>query len=437
MAARGEKTGLEQLSVREGAKRIAAGEITSEALVQACLDRIAAREGEVGAWAFLDPEAAIAQAQAADRGSARGPLHGVPIAIKDIIDTVDMPTAHGSPIYTGNRPAWDAAPVALLREAGAVILGKTVTTEFAAVTPGKTRNPHDTARTPGGSSSGSAAAVADFMVPAALGTQTVGSTIRPASYCGAVGFKPTYQALSLAGVKQQAESLDTLGIIARTVDDVHLLGRILAGDTPGPVLPKRAAPPRLAFCRTPHWPKAEPAMVKAMEEAKRLFAGAGAWIEEHELSPRFAEALDAQWTILRFEFARVLTFERTQRREQLSERLRNLLDEGMKIGSDEHRAAQALAHACRAEIAPLFDRFDAILTPAAAGEAPDGLQSPSDLLFQRLWTLLHLPAITLPGLEGPNELPLGVQLVGRHDGDAALLGVAAWAEPILAGSRQR
>jgi Asp-tRNA(Asn)/Glu-tRNA(Gln) amidotransferase A subunit family amidase len=245
--------------------------------VAACLARIAEREGEVGAWIHLDSGAALEQARAADAAPARGPLHGVPIGIKDIIDTADMPTAYGSPIYEGHRPAADAAPVALLREAGAVILGKTVTTEFAAVTAGKTRNPRNLAHTPGGSSSGSAAAVADWMAPAALGTQTVGSTIRPASLCGVVGFKPTYQALSYAGVKAQAESLDTLGIMARSVGDVGLLHAVLSG---GPAPAERAAsatPPRLAFCRTAHWAKIEPAAVAAMETAQKKLRAAGAW----------------------------------------------------------------------------------------------------------------------------------------------------------------
>ena len=424
---------LDRMTVREAARRIAAGEITSEALVAACLARIAAREREVGAWSHLDPAAALEQARAADAAPRRGPLHGVPVGIKDLIDTFDMPTEYGSPIYEGHRPAADAAPVALLREAGAVILGKTVTTEFAAVTPGKTRNPRNLAHTPGGSSSGSAAAVADWMAPAALGTQTVGSTIRPASYCGVVGFKPTYQALSIAGVKAQAESLDTLGIMAQSVADVCLLHAVLSA---GPVPAAGAAPatpPRLAFCRTAHWPKAEPAAVAAMETAQRKLRAAGAWIEDVELPARFAEAIDAQWLILRYEFARNLSFERSQRRELLSDRLRALLDDGIGIAPADHAAAQALARACRAEIAGVFQRFDAILTPAAAGEAPEGLLGPSDLLFQRLWTLLHLPAITLPGLAGPRGLPVGIQLVGPHAEDSKLLDVARWAEPILAG----
>lgn len=422
---------LERLGLREAARRIAAGEITSEALVSACLARIAARESEVGAWIHLDPAAALEQARKADAVVARGPLHGVPIGIKDIIDTADMPTAYGSPIYEGHRPAADAASVALLREAGAVILGKTVTTEFAAVTAGKTRNPRNLAHTPGGSSSGSAAAVADWMVPAALGTQTVGSTIRPASLCGVVGFKPTYQALSYAGVKAQAESLDTLGLMARSADDIRLLHGVLSAGPAPSAEPAPETPPRLAFCRTAHWAKIEPAAAAAMEAAQKRLRAAGAWIEEVALAKHFAEAIDAQWLILRFEFARAMSFERTQRRDLLSDRLRGLLDDGIEIAPADHAAAQALARACRSEIAGVFERFDAILTPATAGEAPEGLHGPSDLLFQRLWTLLHLPAITLPGLTGERGLPIGIQFVGPHGSDDKLLDVARWAEPVL------
>jgi amidase len=423
--------GLERLTVGEAARRLERGAVTSEALVRACLDRIAAREAVVGAWAHLDPEMALAEARERDRSPRRGPLHGVPVGIKDIIDTADMPTAYGSPIYAGCRPTADAACVALLREAGAVILGKTVTTEFAAVTPGKTANPHRPAHTPGGSSSGSAAAVADFMVPAALGSQTVGSTIRPASYCGVVGFKPTYGALSLAGVKAQAESLDTLGLLTRAVDDLVLLSNALLGVTQAFDAPPRETPPRLGFCRSPHWPKAQASTIRVMDEAVRLYSAAGARIEEVTLSESFDRALPAQWTILSFEFARVLAYERTRQRDRLSERLRTLLDAGMEIPAADYRSALAVAAACRAEIAPVFGRVDALLTPAAAGEAPEGLTSPSDLLFQRLWTALYLPVLTLPGFRGETGLPVGIQLVGRHGGDGALLSVARWAEALM------
>jgi amidase len=269
------------------------------------------------------------------------------------------------------------------------------------------------------------------MVPAALGTQTVGSTIRPASYCGAVGFKPSYHALSLAGVKAQAESLDTLGVFARSVADIVLVSGALLGAPEGFTAPARETPPRLAFCRSPHWPKAHASVVEAMDEALRLFRADGAWVEDVDLAPDYERVLDAQWTILSFEFARVLAFERTLRRDDLSERLRDLLDRGSQAPFAEYRAALDLATRCRTEIDPLFERFDAIVTPAAASEAPEGLHAPSDLLFQRLWTVLRLPAITLPGLKGERGLPIGVQLVGRRNADAAFLAVARWAESTL------
>jgi Asp-tRNA(Asn)/Glu-tRNA(Gln) amidotransferase A subunit family amidase len=408
-------------------RRMAAGETTSEALVSACLGRIAAREEAVGAWAWIEPGAALERARAADRAPRRGPLHGIPVAIKDIIDTADMPTEYGSAAYPGHRPAADAACVALLKEAGMVPLGKTVTTEFAALTPGKTRNPHSPEHSPGGSSSGSAAAVADFMAPLALGTQTVGSTVRPASYCGAVGFKPTYQTFSLAGVKGQAESLDTLGLMARAVDDIVLLGDVLLtgfADT----VPQLDRPLRIGFARSPHWPNIEPYTIGIMDRAIAMLRGAGAEVADCDAADGMNDALDAQWTMLSFEFARILSFERTSRREALSEGLVGLLDRGMTIPLADYRAAFAVGERCREAIAPAFDRFDVLVTPAAAGEALLGVRTQSDLLFQRLWTMLRLPAITLPGFSGPNGLPVGIQLVGAPGRDGELLAAARFAE---------
>src|SRR5215510_11845337 len=242
---------LHELTVVEAAQAIAAGTITSEALVHACLERIMAREESIRAWEYLDPKAALTQARACDRSPAQGLLHGVPVGIKDLIDTADMPTSYGSPIYAGHRPVWDAASVALLRAAGAVILGKTVTTEFAMFTPGKTANPHNVAHTPGGSSSGSAAAVADAMVPLALGTQTAGSIIRPASFCGVVGYQPTHGQFSVAGIKALSQTLDTLGGSARSVADVALLRAALVGGASQ--LPALERAPRIGLCRTPQW----------------------------------------------------------------------------------------------------------------------------------------------------------------------------------------
>jgi amidase len=422
---------LNRLSLRDAARQVAAGTITSEALVGACLDRIAEREPVVGAWAYLDAERALASAREKDRAPARGPLHGVPVGIKDIIDTADMPTGHGSPIYEGKVPVADAACVALLRAAGAVVLGKTVTTEFAAFSPGKTANPHNPAHLPGGSSSGSAAAVADFMVPAALGTQTVGSTIRPSAYSGAVGFKPTFGAFPLAGVKPQAPSLDTHGLITRTAVDLPLLGGILL-DLPAPLaIPTRGTPPRIGFCRSPHWPKAQPATVRAMEESCRILGGAGARITDVDLSPDFDRVLDAQMTIVGFEMNRAMAYERRFHWHKLSPRLRDFMLRFDRIGLDDYRAALAVAASCRAQIAKAFESCDVILTPSQSGEAPEGLDTPSDLMFQRLWTILHLPCLTLPAFKGEKGLPIGVQLVGAHGKDEALLADAIWAEARL------
>jgi amidase len=422
---------LNKLTTRQAAAQIAGGRITSEALVRACLDRIAAREPVVGAWTHLEPERALAAARAKDREPARGLIHGVPVGIKDIIDTADMPTGHGSPIYAGKVPPADAASVALLRAAGAIVLGKTVTTEFAAFSPGKTANPHDPTRIPGGSSSGSAAAVADFMVPAALGSQTVGSTIRPSAYCGAVGFKPTFGTFPLAGVKPQAPSLDTLGIIVRAVEDIPLIAGALLDLTEPLSVPVRDSPPRVGFCRSPHWPNAQPATVRAMEESCRVLGAAGARIADVDLSPAFDRVLDAQMTIVGFEMNRAMAYERRFHREKLSARLAEFMDGAERLALADYRAALAAAAACRAEIAGVFERCDVILTPSQAGEAPAGLNTPSDLLFQRLWTVLHLPCLTLPAFKSENGLPIGVQFVGAHGRDEDFLADALWVEARL------
>lgn len=425
------KTSLNRLTATEASAMMAEGWLTAVSLLEACLERIEARDEAVGAWTHLDTEAALAQAQARDDGPRIGPLHGIPVAIKDIIDTHDMPTEYGSPAYAGHQPAGDAACVALLRAAGAVIMGKSVTTEFAAVTPGKTANPHDPEHTPGGSSSGSAAAVADFQAPLALGTQTVGSTIRPAAYCGVVGFKPSYHTFTLAGVMVQAETLDTLGLMARSVDDIRLLSDgLLAG---GPVFqaPVRTDPPRLAFCPSPHWPEADGHTRAAMEQARGLFEAAGASVTQLDLPPEYGDVLEAHWTILCFEFARVLAFEKAEKSGDLSAGLLGLIERGMAISVSDYRDAFGLAETCRADIGPRLEAFDAVITPSAASAAPRGLFIPTDRLFQRLWTVLRVPAITLPGFSDDRGLPIGVQLVGPSGADADLLAVASWAESVI------
>ena len=426
--------GINRYDATTARKMIEAGSFTATEYLQACLDRIAEREADVGAWTYLAKATALERAAKADAAPGASALHGIPIAIKDIIDTHDMPTEHGSPIYKSVVPASDAACVAMLRRAGAIILGKTVTPEFAAVTPGRTANPHNIKHTPGGSSSGSAAAVADFMVPAAIGTQTVGSTIRPASYCGVVGYMPSHQILPVQGVKVQAGSLDNLGILTRSVADVALVANAILGGDALHAEPL-TRPPRIGFCPSPHWPQAQPATREVMEDAMALLRSAGATVEMVALPKSFDAALDAHWTILAFEFARAMAYEYDNHADKLSERLVGLLGRGFAMPFADYRSACALVEDRRAEFAPIVAKYDALLTPAAAGEAPEGLTGPSDLLFQRFWTALHVPAITLPGFVGPQNLPIGIQLIGAHLEDTKLLRAAAWIERAIRDRR--
>jgi Asp-tRNA(Asn)/Glu-tRNA(Gln) amidotransferase A subunit family amidase len=332
---------------------IASGAFTATDYLHACLDRIAEREADVGAWTYLAREKALAQSSAIDARGDAGVLRGIPIAIKDIIDTRDMPTEHGSPIYKGSIPPFDAACVAMLRRAGAIILGKTVTPEFAAFAPGRTANPHNLKHTPGGSSSGSAAAVADFMVPAAIGTQTVGSTIRPASYCGVVGFMPSHQILPVQGVKAQAGSLDNLGILTRSVADVALVANAILGCEALQAQPS-AAPPRIGFCPSPHWPQAHDSTRRVMQDAIALLRKAGAIIEDVNLPANFKDALEAHWTILAFEFARALAFEYEAHQDRLSPKLVDLLNRGFTTPFADYLKAFAIAPRAVASLPPLW-----------------------------------------------------------------------------------
>jgi Asp-tRNA(Asn)/Glu-tRNA(Gln) amidotransferase A subunit family amidase len=420
---------LYELTAAEAATAIADGTLTSEALVTACLERITAREERLGAWEYLNAEKALAQARMCDRSPARGPLHGVPVGIKDLIDTCDMPTAYGSPIYARYQPAWDAACVALLRTAGAVILGKTVTTEFAMFTPGKTANPHHLAHTPGGSSSGSAAAVADSMVPLALGSQTAGSIIRPASFCGVVGYKPTHGQFAVAGIKALSQTLDTLGGMARSVADVALLRAALVG---GPDrLPGLERPPRIGLSRTPQWPHATAATRDALDTAGQRLTTAGAAVSELVLPAEFEPLAAAQETIQIFEGARCFTYELTRHREQLSQKLLELLAPAEGITYAAYAEAMTLADTCRRQLDTIFTDYDVLLVPSAPGEAPAGLEATGNPIFNRIWTLLHTPAVNLPGLQGPNGLPVGVQVIGPIGMDDRLLAIAAWMHPRL------
>jgi Asp-tRNA(Asn)/Glu-tRNA(Gln) amidotransferase A subunit family amidase len=423
---------LNELCASEAARLIAAGRISSEALVRDCLARIDAREATVRAWAFLDAEGALRQARERDRNPARGPLHGVPIGVKDIFDTADMPTQMGSPIYEGWRPPADAACVAIARAAGAVILGKTVTAEFAGMTPGETRNPHDPSRTPGGSSSGSAAAVADVMVPLALGTQTGGSVLRPASFCGIVGWKPSFGRYNRAGLKMAAESLDTIGSMARTIDDVELMDCVLLGAPPRQPEPLRA-PPRIGVCRTHLWETAQPETITAIEDSAARLARAGARVREVTLPEEFSGLTGARDLVGSVERSRAIAHERHHHRDRISERLQRSLQLGSETRYEDYAEALALAARCRERLAGVFEDSDLLLAPCVPGEAPAGIESTGDPRFQRLWTVLYVPTMTLPTHKGPAGLPVGIQLVAPMLGDFELFDSARWVWEKLGG----
>ena len=423
------------LTVREAARQIADRRLSAEALVKVCLDHIQERETVVGAWQLIDRERALAAARRCDTEPPRGPLHGIPIAVKDLIDTADMPTSYGSPIYRDYRPAADASCVALARAAGAIVLGKTVTTEFAAFTPGKTANPRNPAHTPGGSSSGSAAAVADGMVPLAFGTQTAGSVIRPAAYCGCIGYKPSFGLINRAGVKPLADSLDTVGVLARTVEDAAFFVGVLAERPALRHLAVPSDPPRFGLYRTPMWEEAETATAAALDTARAAFERAGAVVTELAIAPEHHGLAEVQDTIMRFEMAQALAYERIEHSAELSPALAQTLDAGMTIGSDEYERTLARAAEARAGLDAFFGQCHAVLVPAAPGEAPLGLGNTGNPIFNRMWTLLGVPCVTLPALWAENGLPTGVQLVGRTWDDARLMGCAAFLEQALAASR--
>jgi amidase len=413
------------LSATEAAARIAAGKLTAVKLAEDCLARVSAREETVRAWSHIDPQQVIEQARARDTEMPRSPLHGVPVAIKDIIDTADMPTEYGSPIYAGYRPRADAACVTLLRNAGAVIMGKTVTAEFAMSHPGKTRNPLNTAHTPGGSSSGSAAAVADRMVPLALGTQTGGSVLRPAAFCGIVGFKPTFDAINTVGVKPNTKSYDTLGIMGRSVADVALAFAVMTrrGAT-GVTLPALEKP-RIGFYRTPQWAKADEATHAALEDAVSRFAEAGARMSEISMPGKIDELAAARSQIGDFESSRALAWERQHFEEKIA--VCEKLKKADAVTLEEYIAAQKLLDECRRLFEVTFGDDDALLVPSAPGEAPRSLATTGDAAFNQMWTALHLPCVTVPAFTGPTGLPIGVQLVGAFGADYKTLACAEWA----------
>jgi Asp-tRNA(Asn)/Glu-tRNA(Gln) amidotransferase A subunit family amidase len=407
---------------------IETGDLTAEAVVRSCLDRIAVREPVVRAWSHLASEEALARARELDKAGGKGLLHGLPFGLKDIFDTADMPTTYGSPIYVGCRPAADASAGALPRAAGGILLGKTVTTEFANRHPGPTTNPLDPGFSPGGSSSGSAAAVADFMVPLAIGTQTGGSVIRPAAYCGVVGFKPSFGLFPPAGMRINTETLDTVGIMARSVGDIALFrAAMTAIPYEPPAMPETA--PRIGLCRGPHWDDAQPEGQAVLEAAADRLAAAGAGIRETELPPECAETDEVQRTLGSFEGLRNHMPELYRHEALLSAELRQeKIARGRELTLEEFRNACRKAETARAAAREWAGGFDAILTLPAPGQAPRGLASTGSAVFNAVWTQLWMPCLTLPAGQGPDGLPVGVQLVGRRHDDARLLEVGIWIE---------
>ncbi|WP_018390828.1 amidase [Ancylobacter sp. FA202] len=426
-----------ELSAVAAAAAIARGELTSVALVTSLLNRIAERREAVQAWVYLDPEKALAEARAADARTAdvlapSGPLHGVPVGLKDIINVAGMPTRFNSPIYPDYIPFANSACAAMIRKAGGFILGKTVTTEFANRHPGPTMNPHDPARTPGGSSQGSAAAVADRQVPLAIGTQTSGSIIRPAAFCGIVGYKPSFGEISRVGVKPHSGTLDTLGLCARSVGDVELLRAVLVGIPYEPVAPATGRL-RVAICRD-HWDAAEPAARASVESVARLMEASGAEIGELVLPPALFQGWQEDHRrIANFEAARGFGHEKRLHRDKLSrEFYEGRVLDGEMCSVDDYIAAQRRSEAMRVWIEGALEDIDVVLTPAAAGEAPLGLARTGDAGFNSLWTLLYTPSLTLPCGRGPAGMPLGVQLIGRRFEDERLFAIASAVEQMLA-----
>jgi Asp-tRNA(Asn)/Glu-tRNA(Gln) amidotransferase A subunit family amidase len=439
--------GLGAVAIRD---RVAGGALRAVEVAEAVVARIAVGEADVGAWAWHDPEFVRAQARALDahRATGRpiGALHGVPVGLKDIIDTAKIPTENGTALDAGRVPARDAGVVERLKAAGALIVGKTVTTELAFMEPSATRNPAAPGRSPGGASSGSAAAVAAGHVPVAGGTQTGGSVIRPAAFCGVVGFKPTFGMISRSGILAQSPSLDTVGVFARSVEDAALLADVLAGHdardratTPGPAPRLHAtatgpAPvaPVFAMVQPPGWDLAEAEMRAALGELAGLLAE-GCF--EVALPPAFAEAQAARERINFAEMAKCFYAYERRGREQLSERVRAAIDTGKAILARDYLAALDWPEVLNAGLDAILERCDAIIAPAAPGPAPDP-SSTGNPVFNGLWTLCGVPAVTLPLFEA-DGLPMGVQLVGRRGDDARLLRSARWlAQRVLGGTEE-
>ena len=425
---------LHTLSACEAVERLAQRSLRAHDLVRACLERIDAREGEVQAWQYLARDAALARAKQLDDGAYQGVLHGLPLGVKDLLATADMPTGYGSPIYLQHQAGVDAACVAVARQQGAVVMGKTVTTEFATFQPNQTRNPLNLAHTPGGSSSGSAAAVADHMVPLALGTQTAGSLIRPASYCGVVAYKPSPGLISRAGAKPLSDTLDVVGTLARNVPDAALLASALSGRDALRVQPWQQTRLRVGVCRTYEWAQAQAESQQALEHAAQMLQTCSdVSVHDITLPSSFQTLVQAQTQVQLFEQSHNLAHEHIVHRAQLSARLQGILDSGKAVTHAQYDAALQHIALCRAQLSDVFANVDVLLTLSAQGEAPHGLANTGDPLFCRIWTALHTPSVNLPVAKGPNGLPIGLQVVGLPLRDGLVLSAAHHLMQKLAG----
>ncbi|MBI05201.1 MAG: amidase [Pelagibacteraceae bacterium] len=409
-------SGLNTLTASEAARKLAMGRLKSVHLVEDCLDRISKHDETLRAWAFVNADQALAQARACDLSDTpTGPLHGIPVGIKDVLDTYDMPTEYGSDIYRDHRPTKDSHCVAALRAAGAVLLGKTTTTQFASPLPVGVRNPHDTDRTPGVSSSGSAAAVADFMVPLANGTQTGGSVILPASFCGVVGYKASLDGLDRAGISGLKKSLDTLGYFARSAEDIGLVYQSVKGE----ILPVDAGRPKIGVCKTPMWDEAEDCSRAALEKAASTLSASGYEVADVEL-PRIFDTIEQPFRVIsNYEGKCALAREFRDHMDKMNAWMQETGNSNWS--EQEYRDAIVAADHARAALKNVYDEYPVLLTPSAAGEAPSDLVSVTMSSFNRLWTLMHGPTITLPCSTGPNGMPVGIQITSRVGGDAALI----------------
>ncbi len=421
------------LTAAEASALMTQGTLSAETLARSCLARIAARESAVRAWAYLDPGQVLRAARELDKMPRRSALHGLPVGIKDVIDTLDMPTTHNSPLYQPGYRGRDAACVAVARHSGALILGKTDTVEFAAGgRKAATRHPMNPAHTPGGSSSGSGAAVGDFMVPLAFGTQTGGSHIRPASFNGIYALKPTHGAVSREGAKMYSETLDTIGWYGRSVDDLILMAEAFRLWGIGGLAPRSVQGLRVGLSESPQWPHAEPAMQDALHAAGRRLEQAGAVVTELALPDGFDGLAPAQETIMHGEGRAAFLPDYLGAHHLLAQDFRDKVENARQITPDQMLQAYALADAMRPRFDRLFgDTLDVVLTPASPGEAPEGLHTTGDHIFNKSWTLLHVPCVAIPAGRGPRGLPLGLQAVGPRFGDAALLAVARTVAPII------